>query len=372
MRILLTTAHPYLPEIAGGAQSSIHQMALALQQRDHEVAVLSGLAGKGIGGLRNRVALKLGGNCTVRDRSLGYRTYRGWFAWDCVAEVVADFAPDVAVPHSGFPVRMSEAFARADVPVAIYFRNVEMDDFGGDPAGAAKTCIANSSFTADRLKCEHGIEAEVIPPLFDAARYSTSPSRKFVTFINPHPEKGRDLAFAIARLCPDLEFLFVRAWTLDAEDEEKLQSIERECANVTVMEKVSDMRTVYGLTAVMLVPSRWDEAWGRIATEAHFSGIPVVAAKVGGLPESVGPGGILLDRDADASQWAAALQDLLGDPAKYEGLSRRALDYSRRSAIDPDRQLDQFVECLGDAIDKHRRASPQHQREVATSLSGID
>lgn len=351
MRILLTTAHPHLPEIAGGAQSSIHQMALALQQCGHEVAVLSGLVGRGLAGIKPRMVLKLSGRRTVLDETLGYPTFRAWFPWECAKEVASRFKPDVVVPHSGFPMRMSRAFTCEDVPTAVYFRNVEPDDFGGEPAGSARTFIANSNFTASRLFRDYGVKAEVIPPLFDAGRYRTETSRRYVTYINPHPDKGRDLAFEVVRLCPDIEFLFVRAWTLEPDDEEALVSIERECDNLTVLDQTGDMRAIYAQTAVVLAPSRWDEAWGRIATEAHFSGIPVLASDRGGLPEAVGPGGILIDPDEGAGRWAEILKNLLADTTRYDRLSKAALAYSQRDAIDPSRQIEKFLSCLAVAID---------------------
>ena len=40
MRVLLTTGDAYLPQLAGGAQSSTHQLALKLISHGHDVAVL--------------------------------------------------------------------------------------------------------------------------------------------------------------------------------------------------------------------------------------------------------------------------------------------------------------------------------------------
>jgi hypothetical protein len=37
---------------------------------------------------------------------------------------------------------------------------------------------------------------------------------------------------------------------------------------------------------VLLVPSLWYEAWGMVAVEAQFCGIPVLSSNSGGLPES--------------------------------------------------------------------------------------
>src|SRR3546814_9881685 len=59
------------------------------------------------------------------------------------------------------------------------------------------------------------------------------------------------------------------------------------CALVTGVQTCAlpishDMREVYRRTHTLLVPSQWEEAWGRVATEAQFSGIPVLASDRGG------------------------------------------------------------------------------------------
>ncbi len=57
--------------------------------------------------------------------------------------------------------------------------------------------------------------------------------------------------------------------------------------------RTMDTRSVYAATRVLLVPSQWKaETWGRVASEAQFSGIPVLASDVGGSPEAVAPGGV--------------------------------------------------------------------------------
>jgi glycosyltransferase involved in cell wall biosynthesis len=70
------------------------------------------------------------------------------------------------------------------------------------------------------------------------------------------------------------------------------------------------MRRIYQSARIVLVPSILNEAWARVVTEAQISGIPILASDRGGLPESVGPGGILVDPDADISDWEKALSRL--------------------------------------------------------------
>lgn len=143
----------------------------------------------------------------------------------------------------------------------------------------------------------------------------------------------------IVRKMPSQQFLFVKAWTLTAEEEAALHHADQTLPNLTISERTSDMRDVYAKTKVLAVPSVWEEAWGRVATEAQFSGIPVIGSDRGGIPEAIGPGGIVLSADADADQWVAALSSLLDDPVAYAKTCQKALDHSKRDEINLDHQM---------------------------------
>jgi glycosyltransferase involved in cell wall biosynthesis len=127
--------------------------------------------------------------------------------------------------------------------------------------------------------------------------------------------------------------------------------------NVVLQPRTHDMRQVYRATHILLAPSQWEEAWGRVATEAQFSGIPVLASDRGGLPEAVGPGGSVLPHDAPATVWAEALREYWRDPAVYQRASAAALDYARRPEIDPQRQVRDLTAILADSVRKAPRAA---------------
>ena len=59
MNLLFVTAHPHTPQIAGGSQSSTHELSLEIIKRGHDVSVLSGLYHKDRLGYLVRAALKL-------------------------------------------------------------------------------------------------------------------------------------------------------------------------------------------------------------------------------------------------------------------------------------------------------------------------
>lgn len=67
---------------------------------------------------------------------------------------------------------------------------------------------------------------------------------------------------------------------------------------------------------VVALPSRWQEPAGIVAIEASASGTPVVAARIGGLPEFVREGETgLLFRPEDSDDLAHKIDALLSDPA---------------------------------------------------------
>src|SRR5690606_33115157 len=114
----------------------------------------------------------------------------------------------------------------------------------------------------------------VLPPLVEPALYQTPTSRRHVTMINPRQIKGGGIALQIAELCPDIPFVFVEAWTGRDAFVESLRDSAARLPNVTWRRSTPDIRRILRSTRVMLMPSQWEETWGRIATEAHISGIP--------------------------------------------------------------------------------------------------
>ena len=77
----------------------------------------------------------------------------------------------------------------------------------------------------------------------------------------------------------------------------------------------------YALGDLAVFPSMGEEALGLAIAEAMACGRPVVASDLGGVPEVVGDCGLLVPAKDDQAL-AAAIDDLLGDPARREVLAR--------------------------------------------------
>jgi glycosyltransferase involved in cell wall biosynthesis len=347
MRVLFAGGNGYYPEFHGGVQSSTHHLVEQLRGKGHAAAVLAALFGDGIFGLVARIKLKVLRQGAVIDQYPGYPVIRAWFPWKAVPFAVSQVKPDVACVQCHKSVPLGKALEAAGVPVVIYLRNVEFHELEGDLSELKSALyIANSEFTARTFKQRFGIESTVIPPTIDPARYRTQSTGQYVTFINPYSEKGFDLAVRIAGRCPEIPFLFVESWKLDGDYRTEVERTIAPLKNVTLQNRTDDMKSVYGRTKILLVPSKWEEAWGRVASEAHCSGIPVLGSRRGGLPEAIGEGGVVLDYDAPLDEWVAALRRLWSDEDHYEQVSAAAISYSTRPELDPDHQFATFLAVL--------------------------
>lgn len=350
MRILFASGNGYLPEFSGGVQSSTDHLVRECRAAGHEAAVLASLFGDGLFGIGARLKMKLTRSPVATDRKLGYPVMRAWFPWEAAAHVARGFRPDVALVQCHRAVRIGHAFAAMGVPLVLYMRNVEFEELEGDPSTLPNArFIANSEFTARRYHEAFGIGSTVVPPTIEFAKYAFPTTRECVAFVNVDPKKGFERAVELARACPDIPFLFVEGWMLEEGPLAAVKAVLDPLPNVTFLRRTDDMRQVYGRARILLAPSKWEEAWGRVASEAHCSGIPVLGSSRGGLPEAIGPGGTVLDYDAPTAEWVAALRRLWDDKDFYAEKSAAALDYAKRPQLDSASQVRTVLSVLEQA-----------------------
>jgi glycosyltransferase involved in cell wall biosynthesis len=101
---------------------------------------------------------------------------------------------------------------------------------------------------------------------------------------------------------------------------------------------VKDQTAIYAPLDVCVVPSRFREPFGLVAAEAGWAGLPVVAARRGGLPEIVADGetGFLVEAE-QPKQLADQLQKLIQDPALRREMGEqgheRALEHFTRERM---------------------------------------
>lgn len=312
MRVLFVSDYPHLPVIKGGLQTTTHDLCLAIAMAGGEAAVLCGLVEGG-----SEAAPP------ISDTSLGYLCMRAAAPHQALPLVAAAWQADTIVVQSGNSLtRMVLASLDTGLPTAVYLHNVEVHQLGGMlMADPLLLYLANSHFTAQRWRALCGLHCEVIPPVMQAGTYLAGTSGDKVLFVNPVPIKGVELMFALAAQCPDIPFLVVESWRIEPAWRAWIRQRAQALGNVEWVEPVDDMRPIYARSRVLLMPSVWEESFGRTAVEAQLNGMPVLASDRGALPEIVGSAGLVLDPHAPVAQWADALRQLL---AGHDGFSMAA------------------------------------------------
>jgi len=143
-----------------------------------------------------------------------------------------------------------------------------------------------------------------------------------------------------------VSFAFTRGWAMDDGALRELEAEARRIGNIQVRPGTDDPAELYGDARVVLVPSTYPEAWGRVAGEAQASGIPVIASAVGGLPEAVGDGGLLVDPRAGVDGWLEAFALLWDDAAAYARHASQAEQNGRRADAAAADAADRFATLL--------------------------
>lgn len=318
MRVLFVSDYPHLPDIRGGLQTTTHDLCLAIGLAGGQAAVLCGLD-------KNNPAAW---STPMRgDESLGYLCLRAATPAQALPLAAAAWSPDVIVVQSGASLTaMVLASLRTGRPTAVYLHNVEVHQLGGnlmpDPS---LLYLANSEFTAQRWQALYGVQCAVIPPVVQAERYLASEmgAVQKMLFVNPVPIKGVEILLALAQACPDLPFLVVESWNLEPHWRTYCRQRAQALRNVEWRSPTDDMREVYAQTRVLLMPSVWEESFGRTVVEAQINGIPVLASDRGALPQVVGRGGLTLSTEQPVQVWEAALRQLLAQHADYSADARQ-------------------------------------------------
>lgn len=229
--------------------------------------------------------------------------------------------------------------------LAHYLHCVDPRETGGETAEAERDvlplfdgAVTPSRYVADALARE-GLSADPVPPGLDAAYREpvvappatggTAP--RLLTVANVLPGKGLDVLVDALERLRDLDWV----WRLVGSGELDVgcaEAFRQRLADADLGDRVcwdgsvpgGDMPGVYDACDVFVLPTRF-ETCSLSTREAMARGRPVVASRVGGLPENVGdaPAGHLVP-EGDAQALAEALANLIGDAAARREMGRAA------------------------------------------------
>lgn len=348
---VLASIHLYLPTHNCGSEAMLHHIFKYLISKGHQC----------------RVALHYAGKYNIKY-PYNYEGVEVIVGKDCGRVDTYRWA-DVVVTHldmTQFTMIMSHEakkplvhFVHNDIP----YQSVQQ--------ARVRTYIAyNSQWIADSLRySQPGI---VIHPPCNAAAYQVESSREYITLVSLNERKGGYKLIEIARAMPERKFIGVigsydNPGALGMGQMEIVNQL-MQLPNVTIVPNTPDILSTYRRTGILIMPSDY-ESWGRTATEAMQSGIPVICTPTPGLKENCGNAGIFVGKEimaaepgqacvdtGNVTEWVEAIR-ALDDPAEYEKYS--LLCRKRAAELDPLKELEAFEQFLykihGESNNKYRQ-----------------
>lgn len=140
----------------------------------------------------------------------------------------------------------------------------------------AKLLIVNSKFMHNFLKTKYKLNSKIVLPKVDYSKLNrkTKINPYYITFIGVgNSKKGYDIALKIANRLKKEQFLFIGS------------SKKFKKGNIIFEPNSKNVMDVYSRTKLLIIPSVWLEAYGRIGAEAKYLNIPVLGSNRGGIPE---------------------------------------------------------------------------------------
>lgn len=333
MKILYASERPPYPFFLGGAARSAHYL-MSILAKDHGVECLA-VGSKAFGGSNwsapdagDHGALGVldvehaGDRTTIR---CGYTVEVLDDFHNALARTIDEFEPDVVWTQLDGVEDIARIAQQKGKNVLVYLRDAEDSSTMLKSLAALGCCmVCNSHFMAQRVRRITGKTARVIYPSLEDKFSETGDAHGCITMINPHRVKGIDTFLEIAKRLPAEKFLLVESWSLDDKALSTLQDKLANLPNVRLQRRVPDVQEIYRQTKLLLVPSIWEEAFGRVVIEAQSCRIPVIASQRGGLPEAVGVGGVCVGDYLNADAWIAQIQNVLIDANTYKNLAHLA------------------------------------------------
>ena len=180
--------------------------------------------------------------------------------------------------HTGLKMLIKGILIFLDYPaLLVYRRDLKI-------ALKKSKIFCNSKFMQQKLMKLYGFKSELIYPYVDKKRllneFNKENSEKRIrgiVFIDGYVSKGGRTAVKVAKKIDSELFYFFS------------KKIKRKTQknNIIFLPWANSTGKVFSYAKIVIVPSIWEEAFGRVAKESKLLNIPVLVSNIGGLPESV-------------------------------------------------------------------------------------
>ena len=310
------------------------------------------------------------------DPRLRHRMQQAFVVW----------RPDIV--HSfmfGFDYQVNVAARKADVPVVLSSRrqlatwkrprhvrlqkkaNALVDGIVANSEAVAAFASEQEDEPRERYKViRNGVDANVFQDPGNsvrvAERLSIPSSRKVIGMVaNFSPVKDHDLfvrmAVELLRCRDDLHFLLVGEGPLKVTIDEQIRAAGLS-NSFTIASAEDDIADYYALMSVAVLCSK-AEGSPNAVMEAMAAGKPVVAAKVGGVPELIAEGvtGRLIESRSPAD-FADAIEDLLEDPEEAARIGAAAASYVGES-LSVDRMVGEYSALYAELLERASSSAAQ-------------
>lgn len=278
-----------------------------------------------------------------------------------IEEKILEFKPNIIVTQlmwSDVALKLAKKYS---IPSIMRVCKVPIEiSLAKNSEYAPTAIISTSKFVKDYVLKHWDRESTIINPLVQIEDYLITkkdflPFKNELIFIfNPLERKGGLVFREIAKQLPSLKFGTVFGWSSlkdnpdsNAFSKEYIKRITEsegsvfdgslpeyvnfnDCPNIQIFSSADDPKKLYEKIKILLIPSQWEEAFGRVAIEAMANRIPVLASDVAGLRDSVGDGGILLEKD-NVDKWVKAIQGLFSDEKYFNTQSEKGKEFVKNN-----------------------------------------
>ncbi len=210
--------------------------------------------------------------------------------------------------------------------------------------------LAPSRAVAERIAEVAGKEAIIYPNRFanlhEIIGSDTIQQKYDVLMFNPNTLKGGNIFVELAKRFPELQFAAVEGWTdlktggvFDlplmqimarsySGDATAVQIPEEpsftDIKNLTVLQPQKRVGDLIKAARLVLAPSQWEEAFGRVIVDAGLNNRHIIASNIGGIPEAMTVAGmpiethpqLLVDDYTNIEAWITALRFFLQNETK--------------------------------------------------------
>lgn len=197
---------------------------------------------------------------------------------------------DVMMTHLDFTQEMCIVSMQVEKPLIHFIHNdIEYSCIVGGIRG--HHVVYNSQWCREKINYKWP-SVVLHPPCYVKDYEIDNTGAKAITLISLNQMKGGYFLRQLAKAMPERKFIGVVGSYDNKEPEPngisqgKIIELLQELPNVTIVPNSPDIKSVYKQTRILIMPSLY-ESWGRTATEAMCSGIPVICTPTNGLLENL-------------------------------------------------------------------------------------